>query len=482
MFIHYLRIKKSNISPRMKNFLEEDFLLTNSISQKLYFDFAKDLPLIDYHSHLSPSEIASNKSFENLTEIWLKGDHYKWRAMRAAGVHESYISGNQSDENKFKQWANTLPYALRNPLYHWSHLELRRYFGIEEILSPKTAESIYQKGNELLKTDEFRVQGLIQKMKVEFIGTTDDPLDDLESHQVLQESKFPVQVSPSFRPDKSMNTENPDELMNYILRLETLVGDEIWDFESYLLALKSRHDYFGKMGCRISDHGLDQPYADDYSLRDLDSVFKKIRKGEKINREESNQFKSALLYNFSIWNHEKGWVQQYHIGALRNNNSRGFKSLGPDSGFDSMGDLNLGKSLSKFLDRLDQNNQLAKTILYNLNPRDNALFATMAGNFNDGSIAGKIQWGSAWWFLDQKEGMKDQLNTLSSMGLISKMVGMLTDSRSFLSFPRHEYFRRILCNLLGEDIENGELPHDLNWTGKIIQDIAYYNAKAYFSI
>jgi len=464
----------------MKEFLDENFLLQGTTAQRLYHEYAADLPIIDYHCHLPPEQIAGNINFENLTQPWLYGDHYKWRAMRANGVNEEYITGSKSDEEKFMQWAATVPYTLRNPLYHWTHLELRRYFNIDQLLLPSTAKNIYDVCTAKLRTPEYAVRGLVTKMKVEVICTTDDPLDSLEHHQQLKKDGYAVKVLPAFRPDKAMNVDDTRALNQYIDQLEKITGISIPDFDSYLEALKKRHDYFAVNGCVLSDHGLEQLYAEDYTDHEIADIFKKIKHNYALMPLEIAKFKSAMLINFALWDHEKGWVQQYHLGALRNNNTRAFNTLGPDTGWDSIGDFSQARSLSRFLNKLDTDNKLAKTIIYNLNPADNEIMAAMTGNFNDGSVAGKIQFGSAWWFLDQKDGMTKQLNALSNMGLLSRMVGMLTDSRSFLSFPRHEYFRRLLCNLFGEDIDNGELPNDLQWTGKIIQDICYYNAKNYF--
>lgn len=464
----------------MKNFLDDDFLLESKTAQKLYHDYAKSMPIIDYHCHLPPDEIAADKQFGNITRIWLNGDHYKWRAMRANGVDEAYITGDKSDLDKFEKWAATVPYTLRNPLYHWTHLELQRYFGITEILSPATAKKIYDECSEKLQSPEYSVRSLLKKFKVEVVGTTDDPLDNLAHHQKIKQDNFGVKVLPSFRPDKAMNADNVATLNAYIGQLEKVANTTITSLDDYLSALKSRHDYFAANGSKLSDHGLDHIYAVDYTGDEIKAIFKKIRLNESISADENLKFKSSLLYQFALWDHEKGWVQQYHLGALRNNNTRGLATLGPDTGWDSIGDFNHGKALSRFLDRLDTDNKLAKTIIYNSNPVNNDLFAAMTGNFNDGSVAGKIQFGSGWWFMDQKQGMIDQLNSLSNIGLLSRLVGMLTDSRSFMSFPRHEYFRRILCNLLATDIENGELPNDLEWTGKIVQDICYNNAREYF--
>jgi glucuronate isomerase len=464
----------------MKSFLDQNFLLQNKTAERLYHDFAADMPIIDYHCHLDPAQIAGNINFKNLTDIWLSGDHYKWRAMRANGINEAYITGTKTDWEKFEQWAATVPYTLRNPLYHWTHLELQRYFDIHEILSPKTAKAIYDDCTQKLQKPEYSVQSLITKMNVEVICTTDDPLDSLEHHQKIKTANLKVKVFPAFRPDKAMNTDNLFSLNDYINKLESVSNITVTTYADYLKALKQRHNYFAENGCTVSDHGLEQLYAEDYTDKEISGIFSKIRSGKALQVVEVLKFKSAMLYEFALWDHEKGWVQQYHIGALRNNNTRGYREAGPDTGYDSIGDFSQAQALSKFLNRLDNTNQLAKTIVYNLNPADNELIATMTGNFNDGAVVGKIQFGSAWWFLDQKDGMTHQLNTLSSMGLLSKLVGMLTDSRSFLSYPRHEYFRRLLCNLFGTDIENGELPNDIEWTGKIIRDICYYNAKEYF--
>lgn len=465
----------------MKQFLDENFLLQTKTAQRLYHDFAKEMPIIDYHCHLPPDQIANDINFENLTQIWLYGDHYKWRAMRTNGINESYCTGNSPDYEKFLKWAQTVPYTLRNPLYHWTHLELQRYFGITEILNGDSAKRIYDECTAKLQTKEFSVRGLLRSMNVKVVCTTDDPIDSLEHHQKIKSDGFEVKILPAFRPDKAMNVDDVATFNNYVAKLEAVTNTNIVSLAEYLDALKSRHDFFASMGCSVSDHGLEQIYAEDYTDAEISSAFNKIRSRKELSQEEILKFKSAMLHTFAVWDNEKGWVQQYHLGALRNNNSRALRQLGPDTGWDSIGDFSQAKSLAKFLDRLDTNNQLSKTILYNLNPGDNELMATMVGNFNDGSTPGKIQFGSSWWFLDQKDGMIKQMNALSNMGLLSRFVGMLTDSRSFLSYPRHEYFRRILCNLFGEEIEAGELPNDIEWTGKVIQDICYNNAKNYFN-
>jgi glucuronate isomerase len=464
----------------MKKFLDENFLLQTPTAQRLYHEYANGLPIIDYHCHLPQDQIATNLNFNNLTHIWLHGDHYKWRAMRTNGIDESYITGTKSDAEKFEQWAATVPYTLRNPLYHWTHLELQRYFDIHEILSPSTAKSIYDDCTARLQTPEFAVQSLIKKMNVETICTTDDPLDNLAYHQQLAGSDV-VKVLPAFRPDKAMNADDTEAFNAYVNKLEEVADVSIGDYDSYLQALKGRHDFFAANGCSVSDHGLEHIYADDYTDEEVRAIFNKIRGGAALLPGEILKLKAALLFQFAIWDHEKGWIQQFHLGALRNNNTRLLTQLGPDTGFDSMGDFSQARALSKFLNKLDTEDKLTKTIIYNLNPADNEMMATMIGNFNDGTIAGKVQFGSGWWFNDQKDGMIRQMNALSNMGLLSRFIGMLTDSRSFLSFPRHEYFRRLVCNLLGDDIENGELPNDIEWTGKIVQDICYYNAKNYFN-
>jgi glucuronate isomerase len=465
----------------MKKFLDENFLLQTPTAQKLYHDYAKQMPIIDYHCHLPPDQIAQNLNFKNLTQVWLYGDHYKWRALRANGINERYVTGNATDEEKFQKWGETTPYTMRNPLYHWTHLELQRYFGVHEILSGDTAKKIYDECTAKLQTPEYSSRGLITSMNVKVVCTTDDPIDNLEHHQKIKQDGFQTKVLPAFRPDKAMNADDLEGLNAYIGRVEEVTNTSVSTFDDYLSALKKRHDYFAENGCSVSDHGLEQIYAEDYTDEDINTIFQKIRNNQVLLPGEILKFKSAMLFHFAVWDHEKGWVQQYHLGALRNNNTRMLSQLGPDTGWDSIGDFTQGKALSKFLNKLDTEDKLTKTIIYNLNPADNELIATMIGNFNDGSVAGKVQFGSAWWFLDQKDGMIKQLNALSNMGLVSRMVGMLTDSRSFLSYPRHEYFRRLLCNLFGDDLENGELPNDLPWIGKVIQDISYNNAKQYFN-
>ncbi len=464
----------------MKAFMVENFLLQNETAEELYHQHARDLPIIDYHCHLPPQEIGNDQMFSNLTKIWLDGDHYKWRAMRAMGIDERYCTGDAGDYEKFEKWAYTVPFTIRNPLYHWTHMELRRPFGISKLLTPFTAREIYDEASAMLNTTDFSARGIMRIMNVELVCTTDDPVDSLEHHIKARNDGFEIKVLPTWRPDKAMMVENSETFNQYILKLEEASNVDIRNLDEFIGALRMRHDFFHEQGCRLSDHGLETIISDDYTEKEIKEIFIKIRSKVELSFEEVRKFKSAMLYIFAILDHEKGWVQQFHLGALRNNSSRMLSKLGVDKGFDSIGDFEMAKPLSSFLDRLDSTNQLTKTILYNLNPRDNELLATMAGNFNDGSTAGKIQFGSGWWFLDQKDGMQKQINALSSLGLLSQFVGMLTDSRSFLSYPRHDYFRRILCNLLGTDIENGEIPKDMEFVGKVVKNICYFNAKNYF--
>lgn len=466
----------------MKTFMDENFLLRSEVAEYLYHEHAKKMPLIDYHCHLDPQEIANDKIFGNLTQVWLNGDHYKWRAMRTNGVDERFCTGDANDWEKFEKWAETVPYTLRNPLYHWTHLELKRYFGVNEILSPTTARNIFDSTSEKLSSPQYSARKLMSSMNVEVVCTTDDPADKLTHHQAIRESGFPVRVLPTWRPDASMAVDNTITYNKYLDRLSETSGMYISNFTQLIEALRKQHDFFAHQGCKLSDHGVEQLYADEFSYSEVFRIFNKIRSGNDLDELEKRHFKSAMCYEFGIMDHEKGWVQQWHLGALRNNNSRLYQALGPDKGFDSIGDFEQGRSLSRFLNKLDSGNKLAKTILYNLNPSDNELIATMIGNFQDGTIPGKIQMGSGWWFLDQKDGMERQINALSSLGLLSRFVGMLTDSRSFLSYPRHEYFRRILCNLLGNDVTNGEIPYDKTLLGQMVEDICYNNAKNYFKL
>jgi glucuronate isomerase len=465
----------------MKAFLDQDFLLQSPTAQTLYHQYAAAMPIIDYHNHLVPQQIADDHQFENITQAWLYGDHYKWRAMRAHGVDEKYITGNASDEEKFMKWAETVPYTMRNPLYHWTHLELQRYFGVTEVLNSASAKRIYDHCAALLKTPEYSVKNLLLKMNVKVLCTTDDPIDDLGYHKQIKASGYSIKVLPTFRPDKAMAVDDIVTFNAYVKSLSGVVGYGIQDLSTYKKAIAERHDYFHACGGRLSDHGLEHIYAEDYTEEQITKIFGQLVSGANVSDHEKWQFKSAMLVYFAHLDHAKGWTQQFHLGALRNNNARLLGSLGPDTGFDSIGDFEQAKPLSKFLNHLDSTNQLAKTILYNLNPGDNELLATMTGNFQDGTIVGKMQFGSGWWFLDQKDGMERQINALSNMGLLSHFVGMLTDSRSFLSFPRHEYFRRILCNVMGQDVENGELPADMEWLGKLVKDISYTNASEFFN-
>ena len=465
----------------MKAFLTEDFLLQSETAKSLYHQYAADMPIIDYHNHLVPQQIAEDKQFDNITQIWLYGDHYKWRAMRAHGVDEKYITGNASDEEKFMKWAETVPYTMRNPLYHWTHLELQRYFGVTEVLNSASAKRIYDHCAALLKTPEYSVKNLLLKMNVKVLCTTDDPIDDLGYHKQIKASGYSIKVLPTFRPDKAMAVDDIATFNAYVKSLAQVVGYGIQDLSTYKKAIGERHDYFHACGGRLSDHGLEHIYAEDYTEEQIAKIFGQLISGAHVSDHEKWQFKSAMLVYFAHLDHAKGWTQQFHLGAIRNNNDRLLGALGPDTGFDSIGDFEQARPLSKFLNHLDSTNQLAKTILYNLNPRDNELLATMTGNFQDGTIVGKMQFGSGWWFMDQKDGMEKQINALSNMGMLSHFVGMLTDSRSFLSFPRHEYFRRILCNLMGQDVENGELPADMEWLGKLVKDISYTNASEFFN-
>jgi len=461
--------------------MDENFLLHTETAQKLYLEHAAKMPIFDYHCHINPKDIAEDRKFNTITEIWLAGDHYKWRGMRTNGVAEKYCTGDASDWEKFEKWAETVPQTLRNPLYHWTHLELKKFFGINEVLSPKNAREIYDACNAKLQTPEYSCRNIIRMANVHTICTTDDPIDDLKYHQQIKASGFEVAVLPAWRPDKSMAVEDPISYNLYLNQLAEVSGMEIKTFDDLMIALNKRHRFFHENGCRLSDHGLDTAYAEDYTAEEIDAMFLHIRSGLRISIKAIQKFKSCMLFEFGRMDHLQGWTQQFHIGALRNNNTRLLTALGPDTGFDSIGDKPVAEPLSRFLNRLDTQNKLAKTVLYNLNPADNELYATMIGNFQDGSIPGKIQWGSGWWFLDQKDGMEKQINALSNLGLLSRFVGMLTDSRSFLSYTRHEYFRRTLCNILGNDVENGEIPNDMELLGQMVENISFNNAKNYFN-
>ncbi len=465
----------------MKPFLDEDFLLQTDTAKELFHNHAANMPIIDYHCHLNPQMIAENYQFADLTEIWLAGDHYKWRAMRANGIPEEYITGDKPSYERFTKWAETMPYTMRNPLYHWTHLELSRVFGVGTVLNPSTAKDIFEQCTAKLQTPEFRAHGIMKKMNVEVVCTTDDPVDSLEHHVKIKQDGFATKVLPTWRPDKAMAIDNPVAYNEYLARLEEVSGITILTFNDLLEALQKRHDFFESVGCCVSDHGLETFYAEPYTDSEIQSIFMKVRGGKQADEKEISKYRSAILYEGALMDARSNWVQQFHVGPNRNNNTKMFKLLGPDAGFDAINDHNFVTPMNRFLDRLNSDGMLAKTILYNLNPRDNDLMVANAYNFNDGSVPGKMQFGAAWWFLDQLKGMQDQMNSLSALGLLSRFVGMLTDSRSFLSYPRHEYFRRILCNMLGNDVENGELPSsELPFISQMVENISYYNAKNYF--
>jgi glucuronate isomerase len=465
-----------------KPFPGPDFLLDTEVARDLY-ERAKDLPIVDYHCHLPVDQIALDHRFRSVTEIWLEGDHYKWRAMRADGVAERFCTGDASDWEKFEAWAATVPHTLRNPLYHWTHMELARPFGVTELLSPRTARAIFDRCNERLQEPGFTTQGLLQQFRVAAVCTTDDPADPLDHHQALAQRHEPATcVYPTWRPDRALAVEDPPAFNAWLNRLEAAAGASIAGFRQFLDALERRHAAFHEAGCRASDHGLEEPYAETWTDAEVAATFDKARAGRAPDRGEALRYRSALLHRFAIMDHARGWVQQYHLGALRNNNTRLRRKLGPDTGFDSIGDFEMARPLSRFLDRLDETDQLAKTVLYNLNPRDNELFATMVGNFQDGSVPGKLQYGTAWWFLDQREGMEAQIRALSNMGLLARFIGMVTDSRSFLSYSRHEYFRRLLCSILGNDVRQGLLPDDRALLGRLVADVSFFNARDYLGI
>ena len=462
-------------------FIKDNFLLENKQAERLYYEYAKGMPIIDYHCHLQPHEVAENKKWDNLTQVWLYGDHYKWRALRTNGIEEKYCTGDATDYEKFEKLAETMPSLLRNPIYHWSHLELARYFGItDRLLGPDTAKGIWDDCNKLFDKGEITAHKLMKKSNVKLVCTTDDPIDSLEHHISLKNSDFDIQMLPTWRPDKAMAVESAPNFNKYLEKLSSASNIEITNFEDFINAIQNRHDFFHSVGCRLSDRGLETCYADDYTESEIKNIFNKIHSGSELDKNEILKFKSAMLFQFGVMDAEKDWTMQIHYGVIRNNNSRMFKKLGPDTGFDSIGDFEIARPLAKMLDRMDSINKLPKTILYNINPRDNELLATMLGNFQDGSIAGKLQLGSGWWFLDQKNGMEKQIEALSQLGLLSKFIGMLTDSRSFLSYTRHEYFRRILCNILGNDISKGLIPSDFKLVGEMVKDICYRNAESYF--
>lgn len=466
-----------------EQFLGENFILSNDSARRLYFDYARAMPIFDYHCHLSPNQIQENYQFNNLTEIWLAGDHYKWRVMRTLGISERLITGDANNYEKFLAWAEVVPSLLRSPLYHWTHMELKKPFGINELLSGRNAEKVYKECNILLSTEEFRVKGLLDLFKVRGICTTDDPCDGLVAHKLIQnDSSFETIVVPTFRPDKLLLVEDPFEYNLYLDKLSLTVGFEIRNYSELLEAVDLRHKHFHDHGCRISDHGIQELYAEEFTERSMVAVFDQIRSGKSVNPEELRSYKSGILYDFAVMDDSRGWTQQFHLGVMRNLNTRIGNKVGPDTGFDSMGDFAMAHSLSKFLDRLDSRDQLAKTIIYNLNPVYNDLIASMIGNYQGGEIKGKLQLGTAWWFNDQLDGMSKQIAAVSNSGVLSTFVGMVTDSRSFLSYPRHDYFRRLICNIFGQDIEVGILPSDFSLIGSTIKNICFNNAARYFEI
>ncbi|SHO57397.1 glucuronate isomerase [Vibrio quintilis] len=467
----------------MKSFLCEDFLLTNRTACRLYHDYAAEQPIYDYHCHLNPQDIAENRQFENLGQIWLEGDHYKWRAMRSAGIPESLITGDSADIEKYHAWAKTVPLTLGNPLYHWTHLELRRPFGITgQLLSEQTADEIWHQCNDLLSQPEFSTRGIMQQMNVVMAGTTDDPIDSLIHHKTLaQDSSFELEIRPSWRPDRVFKIEQ-EGFACYIRQLGEVTNTEITRYHHLLAALEQRMAHFVLHGCLAADHGIEVVrYAPVPDENTLDYLLQRRLNGEILSETEIAQFSTAVQVWLGKQYSRLGWVLQMHIGAQRNNNTRMFRQSGPDSGFDSIGDQPFSFALAHLLDAMDLTDELPKTILYCLNPRDNEMIATMIGNFQGGGIPGKIQFGSGWWFNDQKDGMQRQLEQLSQLGLLSQFVGMLTDSRSFLSYTRHEYFRRILCNFIGYQVEQGEIPNDMSLVGTMINNICFSNARNYFN-
>ena len=464
----------------MKDFLDDNFLLSNDISQKLYHQYAAPQPILDYHCHLSPKDIAENRRFANLHEIWLQGDHYKWRAMRANGVAERYITGDASPYEKFLAWARTVPYTLRNPLYHWTHLELQRYFGIADLLDEASAPAIWERANAALAKD-LTAHGILRQFRVEVVCTTDDPTDDLRHHRAIAKSNLSARVFPAFRPDKALAIGTP-EFLPWIEKLSKAGNVEIRNLTAFLQALQKRHGSFHSLGCRLSDHGLDHCFATPCSEKTAASIFAKARNRKPVSGEQATQFASFMMLFFARLDASKGWTKQLHLGALRNVNSAACKAIGPDTGYDTVGDYPQIRPLAAYLDLLARENALPRMILYNNNPADTFAFATLIGCFQDGQEPGKIQYGSAWWFLDQKEGITAQLNALSNVGLLSRFIGMVTDSRSFMSYPRHEYFRRILCDMVGRDVLRGELPNDDALLGRLIQDVCYRNARGYLNL
>ena len=467
----------------MKSFIHKNLFLENKYGRELYHEVAKDLPIIDYHCHLPPSEVADDINFRNLTHIWLNGDHYKWRAMRACGVPESHITGDASDREKFLKWAETVPKTIGNPLYHWTHMELAEPFGIDDrLLNLETAESVWEECNEKLADSDFSTRKLIKRNRVEVVATTDDPADALSYHKAFQkEEKTGFKLVPTFRPDRGMEIEDTEAFQHWIEKLESVSGISVNGFQSLIDALEKRHDAFHELGCRASDHGIPEPYAEPFFKPQLERITKDALAGQEVMERDARIFKSAFLYHCGRMNRDKGWVFQLHIGPIRNNNSRMMKKLGRDTGFDSIGDAEIAEALSQMLDRLDRDDSLPKTVLYNSNPRDNELFITMAGNFMDGSVPGKVQHGPPWWFLDQKDGIEEHLTSHSNLGVLSEFIGMTTDSRSFLSYSRHDYFRRVLCNFIGADMEKGLIPDDMDLVSELIEKVCYRNAKSFFS-
>lgn len=463
----------------MRPFIHDNFLLNNKTAERLYHNYSENQPLIDFHCHLSPALIAEDHNFENLTQAWLEGDHYKWRAMRSNGINERYCTGNAAAFAKFEQWADTVPATIGNPLYHWTHLELARYFNIFDLLSASTSGPIFDKASEMLHSPEFSIRSLLRKMNVEIVCTTDDPADSLEHHAIIKDT-FEIKVLPTFRPDNILKTNDPKKLKEYILKLEKASGIEITNFVSLLESIENRHNFFHEAGCRISDHGLERFHYSGFSSSEIERIFKKLLNGESVTDDEAEKYKTAILLEICRMNYKRGWVQQFHVGAQRNNNARMFSQMGPDTGWDSIGKAQDPVKMSEFMSELDLTGKLAKTILYNLNPADNELMITMAGSFNDGTTPGKIQYGAAWWFLDQKNGMEKHFKDLGSLGLLRRFTGMVTDSRSFLSYPRHEYFRRILCNFIGEEVEKGLIPDEDDLLKPLIEGVSYENAKEYF--
>ena len=465
-----------------KPFIHENFLLQSKTAEHLFHDHAKKLPIIDYHCHLNPQEVAEDHKFRSITELWLGGDHYKWRALRTNGVPEKYITGDASDWDKFQKWAETMPYCMRNPLYHWTHLELKTCFGIDKVLNPQTAKEIYDECNEKLASPEFSARNLMLHYNVEAVCTTDDPVDSLEFHKQIKQSGFKVKVLPTWRPDMAMTVENPAAYCDYIDKLAKVSGVSINSFDDIVKALLVRHKYFEEQGCRLSDHGMEEFYADDYTTKELNEIFSKVYGGTELTESEIRKFKSAMLIEFGKMDADTGWTQQFHYGVIRNQNTKMFRLIGKDTGFDSMSQVMTAKAMNRYLDRLNSMDKLTKTIIYNLNPSDFEMVGTTIGNFQDGSVPGKIQLGAGWWFLDQKNGMEQQMQVLSMLGLLSRFVGMLTDSRSFVSYARHEYFRRILCNLIGNDVEKGEIPaSEMPRIEQMVEDISYFNAKKFFN-